>query len=188
MKSVLLGGLLGGVVLFVWGFVSWTVLPWHNTTLNAFGDESAMIGTVAANAPKRGIYMIPGERNSSGLTEEEKKAHEEASMKRMVEGPFVFAAVSPQGTAGMGPAMIGAFVIQFLGAALATFLLMRATAMPYLARAAFVMLLGLFAGIVTHAPYWNWWGFPADYTLVMSADLVIGWTLAGLVIARIAKN
>jgi hypothetical protein len=173
--------------LFVWGFVSWVVLPWHNATLNAFTDENAMVAAIAANAPTRGMYMIPGGHAAPGLTEEEKRAVEGANMKRMEEGPFVFAAVSPHGTAGMGPAMIGSFIIQFLAAALATFLLMRATAMPYLAKVAFVMLLGLFGGIITHVPYWNWWGFPADYTLVMIADLVIGWFLAGLVIARVAR-
>lgn len=188
MKRILLGGLSGGIVLFVWGFVSWMVLPWHNVTLNAFGDENAMVAAVAANAPTRGIYMIPGEQEMAGLSAEEKAAFAEAGRKRMAEGPFVFAAVSPQGAGGMGPALIGSFLIQFLGAMLATLLLLRAMAMPYLAKVAFVMLLGLFAGIVAHAPYWNWWGFPADYTLVAIADLVIGWFLAGLVIARVTTN
>jgi hypothetical protein len=35
-------------------------------------------------------------------------------------------------------------------------------------------------------PYWNWWHFPAGYTLVCAADLLIGRLLAGLVLARLA--
>lgn len=28
-KSLILGGILGGLVLFIWGFISYMVLPWH---------------------------------------------------------------------------------------------------------------------------------------------------------------
>jgi hypothetical protein len=41
---------------------------------------------------------------------------------------------------------------------------------------------------VTHVPYWNWWSFPEEYTLVAMADLAVGWFLAGLVIARVATR
>jgi hypothetical protein len=184
MKRILLGGLLGGIVLFVWGFVSWAVLPWHEATLNVVSNEDAVLGAIAANATKRGIYLIPGAPDTTGLSDEEAERREQEAMKKMGEGPFVFAAVTPGRSPGMGAALAGSFVIQFVSAALATFLLMRASAMPYLARTAFVMLLGLFAGIVVHLPHWNWWGFAMDYTLVGIADLVIGWFLAGLVVAR----
>ncbi len=28
VKSLMLGGILGGAVLFAWGAISWMVLPW----------------------------------------------------------------------------------------------------------------------------------------------------------------
>ena len=48
-----------------------------------------------------------------------------------------------------------------------------------------VGLLGLFAALVTHVAYLNWMWFPVDHTLAMSADVVIGWLLAGLAMAAI---
>ena len=44
------GALFGGLTLFVWGFVSWTVLPWHNMTFSTFTDEDEVAGSVSPTA------------------------------------------------------------------------------------------------------------------------------------------
>ena len=78
---------LGGIVLFLWGVISWMVLPWHNATLNGFDNqpavEQAMRNTTAAD----GIYVIP---NPNGPKSEE-------HMRKLTEGPFAFVAYSPDG-------------------------------------------------------------------------------------------
>jgi hypothetical protein len=48
-------------------------------------------------------------------------------------------------------------------------------------------VVGLAIAIVGHLPAWNWWGFSLQYTLIEIADLVIGFTLAGVLIAWTAK-
>ena len=40
-KNLLLS-VLAGVVLFVWGFISWAVLPWHNMVANKFTSKAAV--------------------------------------------------------------------------------------------------------------------------------------------------
>jgi hypothetical protein len=52
----------------------------------------------------------------------------------------------------------------------------------------FIALVGLIIGFVSHAPYWNWFGFSTPYVIVIILDTVIGWTLAGLVIARFSEG
>lgn len=52
----------------------------------------------------------------------------------------------------------------------------------------FIALVGLIIGFVSHAPYWNWFGFSTPYVIVIILDTVIGWTLAGLVIARFSEE
>ena len=42
VKKILLTALLCSLVLFAWGFVSWTILPWHNTVANKFKSEAAV--------------------------------------------------------------------------------------------------------------------------------------------------
>jgi hypothetical protein len=45
--------------------------------------------------------------------------------------------------------------------------------------------MGIFTALIGHVSYWNWMNFPLDYTVAFVIDNVVGWTLAGLVIAAI---
>ena len=44
-------------------------------------------------------------------------------------------------------------------------------------------MVGLVGALLGHVPNWIWWGFDTNYTIVMIADTLIGWFLAGLIIA-----
>jgi len=51
----------------------------------------------------------------------------------------------------------------------------------------FVTLLGLSAWVAIAIPYWNWYGFPTDFTMGKGIEQVLGFFLAGLVLAAIVK-
>src|SRR5213594_2170835 len=193
LKSLSLGGLIGGLVLFAWGVVSWMLLPWHLATLEKFKDEDKVAQALTANATKSGVYLLPNvHKHEPGMpeakakkAETKRKKAEAEGMKRMIQGPFMFAAVSLQGTSGSGAALPVQLVTSIVSAFLATWLLMNATLPGYWPRVGFLVVLALTAGVICHVPDWNWWGFSAGYTAVAFADLLIGWTLAGLVIAKV---
>jgi hypothetical protein len=54
-------------------------------------------------------------------------------------------------------------------------------------RVASVTLVGILASIMTLVPYWNWYGFPNDFTLAQFVEHAAGWLLAGLVLALIVR-
>jgi len=70
-------------------------------------------------------------------------------------------------------------------ALIAAFLLAQAaSSLPgFLPRVLAVASLGLFSWLDIHASYWNWYGFPANFSLAALTDGLIGWALAGAVIA-----
>lgn len=186
LKSLSLGGLLGGLVLFVWGSISWMVLPWHMMTFEKFKDEATIAQALTANALRPGVYLLPNvHKHDPGMTEEQKKAEEAEGMKRMMQGPFMFAAVTPQGAGGMRYALLIQLVTGIVGTFLATWLLLKTRGLTYLGRVGFVTVLALTAAVISHVPYWNWWNFSNSYTAVTFADLLLGWFLAGLVIAKV---
>ena len=41
MKKVVIAGLLGGLVYFIFGALSWMVLPWHNATVKTLAREES---------------------------------------------------------------------------------------------------------------------------------------------------
>ena len=168
MLRHLLTSFLCSLVLFVWGFISWTVLPWHNTVANKFRSEAAVAEVLKQNAPRAGIYYLP-------FAQEDHKPGETAA----------FVNVLPLGLLrGMGGMMATAVIGQFVAALLVLLLLRTTSNLGYVGRVAFVGLVGVVIGFASHFPYWNWFGFSTAYVLVIIADSAVAWTLAGLVMAR----
>lgn len=174
---IILAGILGGVVLFIWSAISWMALPWHAKTMHTFNDEKSVVAIIQANATQSGVYMLPGMNQSGGLKNPD-----------LAKGPMIYAAVKLQ---GMNPDMTMPLVISFLTQVVAAFfvawMLFCARNLSYLGRAGFVLLFGVAAAIASQVPLWNWFAFDEQYILVMIADIVIGWFLAGLVMASIVK-
>ncbi len=52
----------------------------------------------------------------------------------------------------------------------------------------FVIVAGMLATIAANVSYWNWYGFPTSYTLAALVDMVVGYALAGLVMAWFIKK
>ena len=176
IASLVKGTVLGGLVLFIWGAISWMALPWHGASLLTFGNEDAVTQAIVANAPRSGMYLLP----NAGA--EQKSAHE-----KMAKGPVVLASVRTGPIGSMTVFMISGLVIQMLGALLGTALLLQTRPLSYGGRVLFLLGIALSAGVLAHLPDWNWWSFSASYTMLAFADLIIGWLLAGLVIAKVAK-
>ena len=183
VKKLILGGIFGGVVLFAWGALSWMVLPWHRSTIQKFGQENVVEVVLAANAPTAGVYIVP---NACPLKTPDKTARQ-AAQKKAETGPFAFVVVSPKGVGPMKRNMIREFAIQILAAMFITTLLLRLGKTSYGNRVVSAVLFAFAASLVTEVSNWNWWGFPLNFTLAACADLLVGWFLAGLVIAKIAE-
>ena len=65
-----------------------------------------------------------------------------------------------------------------------SFVLLRMNVNHFACRMGTIMIMALFAGVVSHIPYWNWWGFPFMYVAVSVVDYTIGWLIAGWAMAK----
>ena len=172
MRSIVLAALLGAVVMFLWGWLSWAVLPWQMAVSNRFADEAAMQQALKMNGPKTGVYYLPFESADERPGE-----------------PAAFVNLRPDGW-GMSIArtMIVGLIGLFVAALLVLWLLGRARIPTYGGRVGFIALAGLAIAFYGNFVYWNWYGFPTSYTIVQMLDALIGWALAGLVMARFAGS
>ncbi len=48
-------------------------------------------------------------------------------------------------------------------------------------------IAGILAAISTNISYWNWYGFPGNYTFAYAFTIVVGFAVAGLVTAAMLK-
>ena len=80
------------------------------------------------------------------------------------------------------------FATELLEAILVVFLLTQTRIESFAGRVGFVFLAGILAAITTNIPYWNWYGFPSNYTAAYMSIEIIGFLCVGLVAALLLKN
>lgn len=189
--KVMAGSFLGAIVLFAWGAASWMFLPFHNMTTHEFPQEEGLRQLIRTGSTRpTAVYWFPRPPHGPQAGTPVDAAAQQEWERKWQEGPIGLLIVRK---GGLEPMPVSAFVfgfgIQLGGALLASvFLAAAATSLPrYGMRVAFVSLLGLFAGVVVHLPYWNWMTFPADFTLVQIVDTFFGYVLAGFVIGAVVR-
>lgn len=184
MKQLLLAALLGGIVLFLWGWLSWSIIPIHNASLLSIENEDAVIAALHVNMDRKGVYAFP-----AMPTIQDPTIMDEWEQKYK-DGPVGMIIYDPEGTEPMKPdQMIIGFILGCISAFIVAWFLSRSTAAmaSYFARVAYCGMFGIFIALVSHLTNWNWMGYPIDYTISWIADSIIGWILAGTVLAAIIK-
>lgn len=181
MNRVVFGGIVGGFVMFVWGALSHMALPIGQMGIEPVRDEAPLIEAMRGSLDQHAIYFFPSAGMEGGADE---KAAWSANYLRGPVGLIVF---QPTGKSPMNAGMlVTELVSNILAAMVAAWILMRVNA-PRRTRIAIVGMLGLFSWLSIEVSYWNWYGFPPDYAFAQLLDAGIGWTLAGLVLAAIAR-
>ncbi|TDJ79549.1 MAG: hypothetical protein E2O39_00790 [Planctomycetota bacterium] len=65
MKRIVIGGIVGGIVMFFWGFVAHTFLPLGKMGTSRFTSEEVMVTALASSAVESGLYFVPAEPEGS---------------------------------------------------------------------------------------------------------------------------
>jgi hypothetical protein len=183
MIKILLGGVVGGLVLFFWGFVSHMLLPLGEMGLRTIPNEDDLNAAIKKDVREPGLYFVPGWDMSKSQSQEEMQAH----MDKVSKGPYGYMVIYPNGRdPSLGkrlPIELGTNVVCALLAAI----LVTQLRPGFIGRVTCVALFGILASIMTLVPYWNWYGFPSDFTLAQIVHHTVGWFLAGLVLALIVR-
>jgi hypothetical protein len=187
MGKKLLAGVLGGLAFFFWSFVAHDVLPLGKAGIKEIPNEQAVLSSMKANMPEDGLYLLPGLGLPENATRAQQSTAMEARMHKVETGPSGLLAYHPSLQFSFGKALgveLGTNIIQVL---LAVILLGQTSLVSFAARWRFITLAGILAAISTNISYWNWYGFPGNYTLAYVCTVAMGFVFAGLVAAAIVK-
>ena len=92
VKRVILGGILGGILLFNWGYVAHMLLPLGEMGVHILPDEAAVVGPIRSTVKEPGFYLFPGMDMSGKASESEQKAWAEKAK----QGPVGVLIVQPR--------------------------------------------------------------------------------------------
>jgi hypothetical protein len=177
---VLIAALLGGVIVFFWGFVAHTLLPIGGMGVRQATAEEPVIAALRENLPGEGVYLVPG--LAPELYEDE--AATAAYSAKAVANPNAFIVYQPVGEDGMAMGdNLGKEAATNVVAALVVAWVLTLVGGGFGRRVAVSTAMGLFSWLTVSVPYWNWYRFPLDFTLGNLISSVVGWLLAGFAMA-----
>jgi len=189
LKKIIIGGLVGAVLVYPVSFI------WHMTTglaeigIKNLPDES-ILTTMHASIHEPGFYFFPYMDNSKHQSKEQMAAAQAAYLVAYKRGPTGILIYTPGGTdLEFGKMLTYQFLFGVVAALLIAWILaLTAGSTTFATRALIVLLISILSGVVYDLPYWNWYGFPLDYTIAHMAGWIVSWGVAGLGMAAIVKR
>ena len=183
---ILMAGILGGVVMFIWSFIAHDVLPIGEMGVREIPNEDAVTDTLKSNLHNNvGFYIFPGRGLSPGATREQKAEGMKKAEEKMAAGPAGVLIYHPNRVFNFPKRLGIEFATEVFDALLAVFLLSRTNITSFGGRVGFVLVVGIIAAIATNIPYENWYGFPRIFTLGQMFTQIIGFLLIGIVAALV---
>jgi hypothetical protein len=188
--KILLAGILGGIVMFIWTSIAHMALPLGEAGLGEIPNESTVLSAMQGNIGEQtGLYVFPGRGLGKNATRQEK----EEAMKQMSEkiatnpsGILMYHA--PGRPLSLGKLLGVEFGTELLEAILVVFLLAQTRIASFAGRVGFVFVAGILAAIATNVSYWNWYGFPCVYTASYMLTQIVGFLCVGIVAALVLRK
>jgi hypothetical protein len=171
MKKQLVATLVGGLILFVWQFLSWSLLPIHQSEYGYTPNQDKIMEALNQNLTEEGTYMLPGV--PPGSSQEEAQAAMQAGSGK----PWASISYHKSMNTAMGMNMIRGFVVDLLAAFLLIWLLMK---VPNLTLGV-VMQASVAVGLIGYLtiPYLNSIWFEND-SIGYLIDTLVQWGLVGV--------
>lgn len=183
LEKIMKCGLVGGVILFIWGAVAWTILPWQKSQIKSFSNEIAVRNAIGNNMQGSGLYVLPNLHEYA-----HQPAELEAAKVRMEQGPFATVAVMANGrNPNMAGHAIASLVLNIIAACFGSWLLMKSGQLEFMKAIKFLSVVGVIAGLLSSMPMVIWFGFPLSFGIGCLIESVLGWFFAALGITRVLK-
>ena len=189
-KRILLAGVLGGLAMFIWASIAHMVVPLGSTGVREIPNEANVLGAMQSSLGQTsGLYIFPGLGAGPNPTTAQRNAAMKDYGPKLAANPSGLLIYHPPGAKGITGGKLGLeFLTEVVETLLAVFLLAQTRLESYAGKVGFIVLVGIIAALATNIPYWNWYGFPGNYTAAYMTTQIVGYLSAGLVVAAVMKN
>lgn len=174
MKNRIIASLVGGIIIFLWQFLSWGVLGIHNGETRYHPQQDAIMSTLSSQINEDGVYMLPNVPPGSSREEGEKL------MKEMQGRPMASVMYVKSYESNMVRSMIRGFLVDFFLVFLLIYILTRGGTPPFVRIIAGSVSAGLFTWL--WGPYTGriWFNVPWPALTGHLIDAIVAWGLCGI--------
>jgi hypothetical protein len=176
---ILIAGILGAIAMFAWTAVAHMATPLGMTGFSRISDEAPVLAAMSgAMGAQGGLYIFPW------VDPNDPKMMEKVAELEKVNphGMILYHGAGQNMETDMGPLLTAEFIKQLVQTLIAAWIASMIAA-GFATRWLTVIGIGISASIATNVSYWNWYGFPMDYTLAQIVIEIVGAIVAGAAIA-----
>jgi hypothetical protein len=181
VMRVLIAGIIGGLVMFIWGAIAHMATPLGEAGFAQPVHEDIALAALKTALPAGNhAFLLPSPDPEHMGDATATKALAERSSRE----PFAFVVMrsEPRDITAMGSNL----VVHWLGDTLAAILLafvLAVAALSFCRRVIVAGLMGLFGVLANVLPFGNWYSFPTALVGGTFAYQLVGWLLAGAAMA-----
>jgi hypothetical protein len=169
MKKMIIGALVGSIILFIWQFLSWSLINIHSSQMQHTDKQDVILEVLNENLDE-GSYFLPN--LPPGATAEESAAY----MKESEGKPWAIISYHKEMTNNMGMSMFRGWAVDFISAWLLCWILLQYASRTF----SNTLLTALAVGMIGYLTinYLNSIWFENN-TIPDLIDAVVGWGLVG---------
>ena len=180
---IVLAGVLGGVLLFLWGMVAHMLLPFSENAMKQIPDEAAVIAATRGTVTESGVYFFPYLNYMQASPQEQ-----EAYAAKLAQGPSGLLVVRAGGyDMDMVPELPLEALTNLLAALVAAVVVWGLRLGTYAQRVGAIFAFGVVAWLSVCVSQWTWYGFSTQFLVSDLVDQWGGWLVAGLGMAAVLR-
>jgi hypothetical protein len=174
MKNRIIAALVGGIIIFLWQFLSWSAMGIHKGEMKYHPKQTEIMSTLSANITEDGVYMIPN------LAPGSTRADEEKLMEEMKGKPTASVMYIKSYENNMVRSMIRGFLVDVFLVYLLIYIMTRGGTPPFVRVIAASVSTGLFTWLWGPYTAHIWFNYPWDAISGHLIDAIIAWGICGI--------
>ena len=168
--KLIIGAVVGGLLLFIWQFLSWTMLNLHGSNAKYTDKNAEILQLLSTSLPEDGTYMLPG------LPPNATKEDHEKMQTEIMGKPWGSVTYHKAYNASMGMNMGRGLLVNIIAVSLLIWLLMKFPNRTFNSVFVASLAVGIFAYLTNTYPNSIWF---QSNTLPDLIDSVVQWSLVG---------
>lgn len=172
MKKILIGAIVGGIIVFIWQSLSFTVLNLHSKAFQYTPKQQEIIDYLGTQISEDGQYLLP--RPADNATSEEREAH----MKSGEGKPWAMVSYHKSMNMSMVMNMVRGLIVDIIAVGLFCWILSKMNLPTF----GTVLTASIFTGLIVflNAPYTAHIWYQSFDIMAHFMDAIVAWGLCGL--------
>jgi F0F1-type ATP synthase assembly protein I len=172
MRKILIGAIVGGLIIFIWQFLSFALINFHRPAQNYTDKQERILSFLNSQQLKEGGYILPSAPENASMEDHEKL------MNSAFGKPWAMIQYHHSQENNMAMNMIRGFLVNFIIVLLFCWLIRRMNAPS----AGTIVTSALAVGLIVfmNAPYTSHIWYQSFDIWAYLGDAVVSWGLTGL--------